>query len=63
MEVSGIIASIGTIRSFKSMRNFIDIQFIFLQCLPMPKLGYGDRGTLNMYDKKDGSCWQTFSFN
>ena len=56
MEVSGIIVSVGTIRAFKSVRNLSNIQAILLQCLPVLKLGQAGRATLNMYDKKGGSC-------
>ena len=56
MEVSRIIASVGTVRTFKYVRNVSNRQLIFLQCLPGQKLDHAGRATLNIYNHKDGSC-------
>ena len=56
MEVFSIIASVGTVRTLKCVRNVSKRQLIFLQCLSVQKLDHADRATLNIYDNKDGSC-------
>ena len=56
MEVSSIIASVGTVKTFKYVRNVSNRQLIFLQCLSVQKLDHAGRATLNIYNNKDSSC-------